>query len=154
MKISGVKYLSLIIIAIATMAIQGCKKTADPTPQTITKTVTNTVHDTVKTTVTQNVIEHDTVYCISKADIVSTWYCYKQANNNYSPGYKVVFTSDSAYFPSIPAYKITYSTDFSKVYYGSGIFSGTAAFTVYVNNCNELKIIDANGYPAYLRRLP
>jgi len=139
--------LSVIIIAIA---IQGCKKISDPTPQTITNTVTKTVHDTVKTTVTQTVIEHDTAYCISKADIISTWYCYKYANNINSPAQKVIFSADSAYWPSLSPFKIIYSSDFSTIHNSNGSLYAT----VYVNNCNEMKIIDATGTPYYFRRLP
>lgn len=145
------KNLSFVLIIIAAIAIISCKKTTDPVPQTITKTVTNTIHDTVTKTVTNNVIEHDTAYCISKADIVSTWYCYKYANNINTPAWKVTFSADSAYWQSNPAYHVTYASDFSKVYLGG---SSTNYYNVIVNNCNELLLIHSSGTSYYFRRLP
>jgi hypothetical protein len=142
----------LLIVSILA-AIFSCNK-----KETVTPSTTNTViqHDTVKTTVT--VIKHDTVYCIPKSDIIQgTWYYYaykasgSSTTTTVTPSQPMIFTS-TTYNMNGSTGNAAISSDYSSIYINQTTTTGTPFFTVFVNNCDELRLVTSNGSTTYLRR--
>lgn len=136
-----------ILLAIIACASISCKKD-DPEPEPETKTVTQTITNTV------TVIQHDTVYCMPKSEIIQgTWYCYKWGFNGstslYTPSQVVTFNPTNFTWDGSTSGTISYSSNYSNI-----ISSGNIAYTIVVSNCTELRLTNNTNQYYFLRRTP